>query len=51
METAGPEAEAASRARKTPVLWSGWWLAVCRNCVSQGSAPHPPTDVGAKESR
>jgi hypothetical protein len=23
-----PEAEAAFRARRTPVLWSGWWLAV-----------------------
>ena len=29
MATAAPEAEAASRARRTPVLWSGWWPAVC----------------------
>jgi hypothetical protein len=24
-----PEAEAAFRARQTPVLWSGWWPAIC----------------------
>ena len=29
MATAAAEAEAASRARRTPVLWSGWWPAVC----------------------
>jgi hypothetical protein len=25
MATAAAEAEAASQARRTPVLWSGWW--------------------------
>jgi hypothetical protein len=29
MVTAAPEAEAASWARRTPVLWSGWWPVVC----------------------
>ena len=29
MVTAAPEAEAVSRARRTPVLWSGRWPAVC----------------------
>ena len=29
MATAAAEAEAASQARRTPVLWSGWWSAVC----------------------
>jgi hypothetical protein len=29
MATAAAEAEAASQARRTPVLWSGWWPAVC----------------------
>ena len=29
MVTAAPEAEAVSRARRTPVLWSGWWPVVC----------------------
>jgi hypothetical protein len=29
MATAATEAEAASQARRTPVLWSGWWPAVC----------------------
>jgi hypothetical protein len=29
MATAAPEAEAASQARQTPVLWSGRWPAVC----------------------
>ncbi|EDL05053.1 mCG147139 [Mus musculus] len=29
MVTAAPEAEAISRARRTPVLWSGWWPVVC----------------------
>ena len=29
MATAAPEAEAASRASQTPVLWSGLWPAVC----------------------
>jgi hypothetical protein len=27
MATAAAEAEAASQARRTPVLWSGWWPA------------------------
>jgi hypothetical protein len=30
MATAAAEAEAASRARQTPVLWSGRWPAVSR---------------------
>jgi hypothetical protein len=29
MATAAAEAEAASQARRTPVLWSGRWLSVC----------------------
>jgi hypothetical protein len=29
MATAAPEAEAAFRPRRTPVLWSGQWPAVC----------------------
>jgi hypothetical protein len=29
MATAAAEAEAASQARRTPVLWSGRWPAVC----------------------
>ena len=29
MATSAPEAEAASRTRRTPVLWSGRWPAVC----------------------
>jgi hypothetical protein len=29
MATAAAEAEAASQARRTPVLWSGWWPVVC----------------------
>jgi hypothetical protein len=29
MATAAAEAEAASQARQTPVLWSGWWPVVC----------------------
>jgi hypothetical protein len=29
MATTAAEAEVASQARRTPVLWSGWWLVVC----------------------
>jgi hypothetical protein len=29
MVTTAAEAEAASQARQTPVLWSGWWPVVC----------------------
>jgi hypothetical protein len=37
-----PEAE-AFRARQTPVLWSGWWPAVCghKGCCLSGSVPLP----------
>jgi hypothetical protein len=29
MATAAAEAEVASQARRTPVLWSGWWPVIC----------------------